>query len=78
MNMFTKESSYLQNGMLVERYSSESNTYFSLFYYNGIEIEAGRNFGISVLMGLGPKQFINVEKKTEFMMNFSFNLGYTF
>lgn len=78
VNVFNQESSIWQGGQLIERYSHETNSYMSIFFYNGLAVEAGSNFGLSVLLGLGPKRFLDVEKKTEFMMNFSFNLGYSF
>ncbi len=63
---------------LEDQYSTTSSPYASLYYYNGFSIEAGKNFGISVLLGLGPKKFLDVEIQTKFIVNFSFNLGYTF
>lgn len=78
MNIFYLEKSVFVAGGLEDEYSTTSSPYASLYYYNGFSIEAGKNFGISVLLGLGPKKFLDVDKRTEFMVNFSFNLGYTF
>ena len=78
MNIFYLEKSAFVAGGLEDEYSATSSPYASLYYYNGFSIEAGKNFGISFLLGLGPKKFLDVDKRTEFMVNFSFNLGYTF
>ncbi|MBD77763.1 MAG: hypothetical protein CL840_02325 [Crocinitomicaceae bacterium] len=79
LNSFTESNSSVSSlGNSVQYYTHVTKTYTTLYFYNGFTIKAGKNFGMSVLLGIGPKKFLDSRNRLEFMTNFSFNMGYSF